>query len=140
MCINNTVWCISVLQSNTFQCVLATDGQSRSFAIFLYADDMIQWTTGDNDGGVNGLGGIPAQVGINRGDGVDFAVIPGSRNDSIINVTSGINIDTAGVYVIRISDGVVPTSWSIIICLYYTAQFVPIFENNLASTLTKNQN
>ena len=79
---------------------------------------MIQWTTGDNDGGVNGLGGTPAQVGINRGDGVDFAVIPGSRNDSIINVTSGTNIDTPGVYVIRISDGVIPTSWSIIFKCY----------------------
>ena len=35
----------------------------------------MQWTTGDADGGVNGLGGNPAQVGFNRGDGTEFGEI-----------------------------------------------------------------
>ena len=98
-----------LLQTNTFQCVLATDG-TTSYASYFYADDMIQWTTGDNDGGVNGLGGTPAQVGINRGDGVDFNVISESRSDDIINIASRSNINIPGVYVFSISDGTAPTS------------------------------
>ena len=35
--------------------MLATDGM-ETYAIFLYADGEIQWTTGDADGGTNGLG------------------------------------------------------------------------------------
>ena len=80
----------------------------RSFAIFLYADNMIQWTTGDNDDGVDGLGGIPAQVGINEGDEMNFNVIEGSRTNDIINIVNGSNINMPGVYVIRISDGEIP--------------------------------
>ena len=95
-------------QTNTFQLVLATDSVNRSFAIYLYADDMIEWTTGGRDGGVGGLGGTPAQVGINEGNGVDFSVVPGSRTDDIINIVNSSNTDTSGVYVIRISDGVIP--------------------------------
>ena len=65
------------MQKNTFQCVLATDGKSdeksdrksSSFAIFLYPQDGINWTTGDASGGKDGLGGTPAQAGINAGDG-----------------------------------------------------------------------
>ena len=42
----------SLLQRNTFQCVITTDG-TTSFAIFLY--NKIEWTTG------------PARVGFNEG-------------------------------------------------------------------------
>jgi len=37
----------------------------ESFTIFLYADGRIQWTTGDNSGGDDGLGGTEALAGIN---------------------------------------------------------------------------
>jgi gliding motility-associated-like protein len=37
---------------------------------FCYGD--MQWTTGDASGGTNGFGGIPAVVGANLGNGVDF--------------------------------------------------------------------
>ena len=53
-------------QTNTFQLILATDG-SESFAIFLYPDDGIQWTTGYQSGGTKGLGGVEAQVGYDAG-------------------------------------------------------------------------
>lgn len=33
------------------------------------------WTTGDASGGVNGFGGTPATVGINKGDGINFVQI-----------------------------------------------------------------
>ena len=75
---------------------------------------MIEWTTGDNDGGVDGLGGTPAWVGVNIGN--NLLSITGSRTNDIINIGSrsniptGGNLNTKGVYVIRISDGVVPTS------------------------------
>ncbi len=37
-------------------------------------DDM-QWTTGDASGGVGGFGGTPATVGVNRGDGINYALV-----------------------------------------------------------------
>jgi len=90
--------------------VLATDG-TETYATFLYADGLIQWTTGDNDGGVDGLGGIPAQVGFNKGDGINFAAIPASRTADIINIASTSNIGIPGVWVFHISDDVIPTTY-----------------------------
>ena len=44
---------IFFIQTNTFQCVLATNG-NRSSAMFLYEQDGILWTTGDASGGTFG--------------------------------------------------------------------------------------
>ena len=41
------------IQTNTFQAVLAANNES-SYIIFLYEEGGIQWTTGDNNGGING--------------------------------------------------------------------------------------
>ena len=76
----------------------------ETYAIYLYADGEIQWTTGDADGGVNGLGGNPAQVGFNRGDGTDFGVIPISGTADVINIASTSNVGVDGVYIFKISD------------------------------------
>jgi len=62
---------------STFQ-VIITDGTDPLVGIgnnvcFCY-DDM-QWTTGDASGGVGGFGGVPATVGVNKGDGVNYAQI-----------------------------------------------------------------
>ncbi len=51
---------------------------------FCYGD--MQWTTGDASNGVNGFGGSPATVGVNRGNGVDYIQIgqfdqPGTTYD-----------------------------------------------------------
>ena len=81
--------------------MLATDGL-LSFVIFLYADGEIQWTTGDASDGFDGLGGIPAQVGFDAGDGIRHATIPGSRTDAIINITQTSNVGIPGVWIFRI--------------------------------------
>ena len=93
-----------VTQLNTFQCILATNG-FNTFAIFLYADGMIQWTTGDISGGNGGLGGTPAQVGFNAGDGVRFAIVPESQTNQIVNIDTTSNVDVPGVWIFRL-DGV----------------------------------
>ena len=91
------------LQTNTFQCILATNGES-SYVIFLYADGGIQWTTGDASDGVGGLGGTPAHVGLNAGDGINFVNVPGSETSSIINITRTSNVCKAGVWIFRVDD------------------------------------
>ena len=92
-----------MLQTNTFQCILATNGR-RSFALFLYADGEIQWTTGDASGGVGGFGGTPAQVGFNAGDGKRFANVTGSQTSAIVNIDSTTNVDRPGVWIFRIDE------------------------------------
>ena len=109
-----------MLQTNTFQCVVATDGQSKSYVIYLYADGMIQWTTGDNDGGVNGLGGTPAQVGINKGDGLEAVIANGSRTSNIINIDNDSNVGTPGVFIFDISEGTAPVGESYCVQCIYT--------------------
>ncbi len=91
------------LQTNTFQCVMATDGVT-SFVLFLYADGQIQWTTGDASGGIGGLGGTPAQVGFNAGDGVRFTTVPGSRTNEIINIEYTSNLAVPGMWVFRVDE------------------------------------
>jgi len=85
------------MQRNTFQCVLATDG-SLSFIIFLYADGLIQWTTGDGSGGTNGLGGNEATAGYDD-DGANSFNIPGSGTAEIINITQTSNVGIPGMWI-----------------------------------------
>lgn len=59
---------------NTFQVVIS-DGTDSSMGLgnndcFCYTD--MQWTTGEASGGVSGLGGLPALVSANKGDGTSF--------------------------------------------------------------------
>ena len=98
------VCCIHILQTNTFQCVLATSA-IESFVIFLYAGQRIQWTTGDDSGGINGLGGTEALAGINTGNGVNFVTIPGSLTPDIINITKTSNVGIPGVWMFRVDQG-----------------------------------
>ncbi|XP_076091897.1 protein mesh-like [Mytilus galloprovincialis] len=85
----------------TFQCVLVTNGR-HSFTIFLY--DKIEWTTGTASDGdsVMGLGGTPAQVGFDAGDGLNFYAIEASRTSNIINVTKMSNIAFPGKFIFRV--------------------------------------
>ena len=93
------------MQSNTFQAVMATDG-IRSFSIFLYADGEIEWTTGDASNGTDGLGGIPAQVGFDAGDGINYAVVAESRQPEIINITQTSNVGRPGVWIFQVDENV----------------------------------
>lgn len=105
------------MQVNTFQCVLATDGKSdeksdgksSSYAIFLYPKDGIEWTTGDASGGKDGLGGTPAQAGINAGDGNRCTSVFEALTEEIVNIDKGSNVKKDGIYVYRV-DGTNVTS------------------------------
>ena len=72
--------------------------------MFLYADGRIQWTTGDANGGSNGLGGIEAVAGINAGDGFKSVTIPGSRTPSIITISRTSNVGIPGVWMFKVGE------------------------------------
>ena len=86
------------------QCVLAST-LTESFVMFLYADGRIQWTTGDNSNGTNGLGGTEALAGINAGDGVNSITIPGSLTPDIINITQTTNVGIRGTWMFKVGEG-----------------------------------
>jgi hypothetical protein len=83
---------------NTFELIIsdgtfALIGAANNVA-FSYAD--MAWTTGDASGGTGGLGGTPATVGINKGDGVEFAQIgrfdhEGTDYDGAYNNNDGVD-------------------------------------------------
>ena len=86
--------------------MLVTDG-SLSFVMLLYADGLIQWNTGDSYGGSNGVGGTPAQVGFNAGDGINFATVPESHTAEIINIDTTSNIGVPGVWAFQVNEAVI---------------------------------
>ncbi|XP_022088953.1 sushi domain-containing protein 2-like [Acanthaster planci] len=90
--------------TNTFQALLVTNGR-HSFAVYNY--DEIRWTTGTASGGdsSNGLGGTPAQVGFNAGDGFTFYAVPKSRTDEIVDIDEDSNVGTTGRFLFRIDSG-----------------------------------
>lgn len=83
--------CDLTLQTNTFQCVIATSATS-SFVMFLYADGQIQLENG-------------ALAGINAGDGVNSVTIPGSMTPSVINITQTSNVGIPGVWMFQVDRG-----------------------------------
>ena len=86
--------------------MLTSDG-TYSFVSFLYADGLIQWTTGDASGGTNGLGGVPAQGGFNAGDGERFFSIPGSQTAAILNIFNTTNIGIPGQWTFRVDQNAI---------------------------------
>uniref|UniRef100_A0AC34FYW3 Uncharacterized protein n=1 Tax=Panagrolaimus sp. ES5 TaxID=591445 RepID=A0AC34FYW3_9BILA len=85
---------------NTFQAILTTNGV-HSFAILYY--NVIQWTTGTaSNGNANGLGGTPAQVGFDAGDGVNRAMLSVSCTNNVLNIGSLSNVGKPGVFVFQI--------------------------------------
>lgn len=83
---------------NTFQ-VIVTNGTdpvvpNGANVSFCYQD--MQWTTGIASGGVNGFGGTPANVGSNKGDGVNYMQFgrfdhPGVDYDGPFGVADGVD-------------------------------------------------
>ena len=82
---------------NTFQ-IIISDGTDPLIGngnnVAFYYDDM-QWTTGSASGGNGGFGGIPATVGINKGNSVDYVQV-GRFNQNNSNYTNG-SADNSGV-------------------------------------------
>lgn len=95
-----------IKQTNTLQIILATNGND-SYAIFLYADGLIQWTTGDASGGSGGFGGTPAQAGFNAGDGINYATVPGSRTSQIVNISMTSNVGVPGMWTFKITKDII---------------------------------
>ena len=93
-----------LLQFNTFQLVLAFN-QQESYVLFLYDD--IQWTTADRSGGENGLGGTPATVGLNSGDGVHYLIVQGSGSSEIADVEHATNVGMDGLFIFRTDTDIV---------------------------------
>ena len=71
----------------------------------MYADGRIQWTTGDNSGGYNGLAGTEALAGINVGDSINHVTVTGSRTSSIINIARTSNVGIPGVWMFQVGRG-----------------------------------
>ena len=91
---------------NTFQLII-TDGSDPVLTpgnnvAFCYKD--MQWTTGSASNGVNGFGGVPATVGVNKGNGVDYIQMgrfdqPGVAYDGSFGNTDGISwLDNQSLY------------------------------------------
>ena len=73
------------LQDNTFQVVLASDGE-KSFVFFTYTD--IQWGE--------------AGVGFDAGDGLRYFTLPGSRTAATQDIERTSNVGVAGIYAFRV--------------------------------------
>ena len=74
----------------------------NAFVAFLYADGLIQWTTGDASGGTDGFGGTQAQGGFNAGDGVRYFSIRGSQTPSIVHIDTTSNVEVPGLWMFRV--------------------------------------
>ena len=122
--IYRTSFSVSIAQTNTFQVVLATDG-NKSFALFQYAD--LQWALADprtdtstatasgSGGGegtttvVSGSGSgsgsgdaVLAQVGFSAGDGMRYYVLNASGTYDVLRLNSTSNIDRPGLWIFRV--------------------------------------
>ena len=80
----------------------------ESFVFFLYNDGGIQWTTGDDSRGTNGLGGNEAIVGI--GSGSYFSnfniIIPLSLSPNILHIDKTSNVGIPGVWMFKVGTGI----------------------------------
>ena len=94
------MYCYILLQTNTFQCVLATDGY-ESYVIFLYAHKRIQWS---NDI----FNRMHAVAGISAGDGNNFNTIPESQTSDIINIDETSNVGIPGVWMFQAGKSMLP--------------------------------
>lgn len=75
--------------------------------MLLYPEGEIRWTTGDGDGGVNGLGGSPAEIGLDS-DVLSTSVrVPGSGTDAIATVEERSNFGVPGAFFFRVDGGII---------------------------------
>ncbi len=87
-------------QANTFQCVLATNG-THSFATFLYADGLMQWTRSQID--LQTLADhSTVEVGFNAHS--KHFTLPTSHTDYVLNITTASNVKRPGEWVFRVDD------------------------------------
>jgi len=98
-------------KQNNFQLVLQkTPGTSNGSFSAEFRYDRLEWTTGDASGGVNGLGGTPAQAGYDAGDNINYETLPGSRSNEVLNLVNLSNVSTAtpGLWRFSFNNGALP--------------------------------
>ena len=79
----------------------------ESFVFFLYNDGGIQWTTGDDSFGTNGLGGNEAIVGISSGSYfINLILIPFSLSPNILHIDKTSNVGIPGVWMFKVGTGI----------------------------------
>lgn len=95
-------------KTNNFQLVLRDQGSGDFDIEFRY--DRLEWTTGGASGGVDGLGGTPAQAGFDAGDQTNFFTLPGSRTADVLELQNTTNVAAgeAGLWSFAIKSGVTP--------------------------------
>ena len=81
----------SLLQTNTYQLVMATDGQ-LSFVTFLYEE--IQWTDSGRTDSVSAIAGID--------NGALILDLPGSGFDDVRNLVNTSNVGVDGMWMYRV--------------------------------------
>jgi hypothetical protein len=93
---------------NAFQLVLTdrSDVGAGDFDVE-YRYQQLQWTTGDASGGSAGLGGVPAQMGFDAGDGKNFYKHPDSLTANILNLVTTSNVSEPGVWRFQVRGGVI---------------------------------
>lgn len=62
---------------------------------------MIQWMTGDADGGVNGLGGDRADVGFVSENSMNSFFLPASNTSAVLMLDSMSNVGMGGLWIFR---------------------------------------
>jgi gliding motility-associated-like protein len=142
---------------NDFQLII-TDGSDPIInggnnVAFCYGN--MDWTTGDASQGVNGFAGVPATVGVNKGDGINFIQLglfdqagsaydgPGGLNDGVSwldNQSFYFNVCSNSNNIAPISTGTLNCGDTITICgfndtLYYSTSFAAP-EINQSVTIT----
>ena len=68
---------------------------------------MIQWMTGDADGGMNGLGGDRADVGLVSEDPMNSFFLPASNTSAVLMLDSMSNVNDGGLWIFRVDQEVV---------------------------------
>ena len=74
-----------LLQENTFQVVIATDGQ-QTFVFFIYGD--IEWGF--------------ANIGFNAGGDIRSFMVPDALSFDSVDIEQGSNVGRRGVYIYRV--------------------------------------
>ena len=86
---------------NTFQInIVYNSNEDETLVILLYPEDQINWTTGDRDGGANGVGGNPAEVGLDSPQ--ESLRIEPSGSNEIVNIETLSNIEIPGVFIFKV--------------------------------------
>ncbi len=94
-------------RQNSFQVIITPAGAAGSGdfdAEFRYG--LCQWTTGDASGGTGGLGGTPAQAGIDVGDSTNAVSLPGSGTADVLYLCTTSNVGIPGVWRVQVRSGV----------------------------------